>query len=155
MNRLLLATVVLLTVACKSPQVPRDTQMWRVEGQWTDEGNSIRTARATIISFRSSGEYVELHLSVIERPDGAVYIMSGRPRTGAAGTWEQSRAKVEVKRQKVVGVPCSAVTYKVNENLTVTDSSGTYEPISRLIAPEFETMLNAVKQQGTACGEPS
>ena len=150
--RRLAISLVLFSFACSSPKVPRDTQMWRVEGQWEDQGNSIRTARATILAFRSSGEYVELHTAVIERPDGTIYFMARQPKTAAVGTWEQSWSKVEAKRQKVVGVPCGTVTYKVNKNNSVTDNLGTYEPISRLVAPEFETFVNQAKA-GTPCGE--
>jgi hypothetical protein len=152
-KRLAFAAVLLLSIACRGARVPRDTQMWRIEGEWQDEGNSIRTARAAIISFRSSKEYVEVHTSVIERPNGAVYIMARGGRTSAVGQWKQGWSKVEVEKKKVVGVPCGRVTYTVQGN-TVSDGSGTYSPVTNLIAVEFETFVNATKQQGTSCGEP-
>lgn len=149
-----LAALFLLFFACKGADpVPRDTQMWRIEGEWKDAGNSIRTARATIIAFRSSKEFVEVHTSVIERPDGTVYIMARAPRTAAVGQWEQRRSKVEVIRKKVVDLPCGTVTFQVTGK-SVLDSFGTYSPITRLVAPEFETFVNATKQKGSSCGEP-
>lgn len=152
-KRLAFAAVLLLSLACRGPRVLRDTQMWRIEGEWTDEGNSVRTGRAAIISFRSSGEYVEVHTGVIERPNGAVYINARGGRTSAVGQWKQGWSKVEVEKKKVLGVPCGHITYKV-QGETVTDSSGTYSPVTNLIAVEFETFVNGAKQQGTSCGEP-
>ena len=110
------------------------------------------TARAAIISFRTSNEYVEIHCPVIERPDGTVYIMSGGQRTGAIGKWEQSGSKVDVKLTKVVGVACGRVKFTVTAN-SVSDDSGSYTPVTRLVAPEFETLINAAKQTGAKCGD--
>jgi hypothetical protein len=147
MKRLAFAALVLLTLSCKRTPVPLDTQLWRLETPWVDAGNSVRTAKAAILIFRSRNEFVELHTSVIERPDGTVYIMSRAPRTAAIGRWEQHGSKVEVHRTKGL---CGTLNFRITGN-SVSDNSGTYSPVTRLVAPEFETFVNRAKQSEVTC----
>lgn len=152
---LTLAATLLLVFACKrADPVPQNTQMWRVDGEWkVDDNNDIKIAPASIITFRGSKEFVEVHTWVLERKDATVYILPRAPRTVAVGKWEQRGSKVNVERKKVVGLPCERITFQVSGD-SVTDNAGSYSPVTNLVAPEFETFVNAAKKTGTACGEP-
>ena len=123
---------VLLLACSRATPVPRDTQLWRVE-DWTVAGEGIRTAPATIIVFRSSGEFVSLQTTVIERPDETVYLLSRAPRRAVKGRWEQRGDEVRV---------CERTTYRVVGN-SVESSGVTYSPVTRLVAPEFEAWLRS------------
>ncbi|HVS30384.1 MAG TPA: hypothetical protein VMS98_02915 [Thermoanaerobaculia bacterium] len=130
-----------LVLACsKATPVPRDTQLWRVEG-WTDVSDGIRTAPATIIVFRSSGEFVSLQTTVIERADETVYLLARAPRHAVVGRWSQSGEEVSVQRTKVSRPgDCGSAAFRVVGHSV--DSSGvTYSPVTRLVAPEFESWL--------------
>jgi hypothetical protein len=139
MRSALLAFV--LVVACsRATPVPRDTQLWRVEG-WTAAGEGIRTAPATIIVFRSSGEFVSLQTTVIERADETVYLLSRAQRRATIGQWEQKGGEVSLRRTKVSrSEDCGSATFRVVGN-SVESSGMTYSPVTRLVAPEFESFL--------------
>ncbi|HEX6178591.1 MAG TPA: hypothetical protein VF057_09540, partial [Thermoanaerobaculia bacterium] len=71
-----LALLCVFAFACASEDgVPTNTMLWRVEG-WQRPSASgrqdVRVSRGTILAFRESGEYVEVHCSLIEQADGAV-----------------------------------------------------------------------------------
>src|SRR5436305_7998991 len=100
MKRLTLA--LLMLAACHRTQVPLDTQLWRIDGAWlTPNGANVRTAPATILVFRSSGEYVELHCQLVERADETVYIRDGSRFISAVGRWTQNGDTINAAREKI------------------------------------------------------
>src|SRR5688500_11816683 len=66
MKRRIFMLAAVLAVACGSgePELAKDTLLWRVD-EWTESAPSVRMGMATILAFRSSGEFVELHCRVI------------------------------------------------------------------------------------------
>ncbi len=158
-----LVFVFLLCLACRRPPaVPLDRQLWRVDGPWKEVGNSLRTAPATILVFRGSHEFVELHCTLIERPDATVYILARAPRIAVVGQWTQRASEIDARRSRVARMPrlnvpkdpvCeeARLTFRISGN-SVSGNAGTYSPITRLVAPEFETFVNAARQSAVTCG---
>ena len=167
------AALLLLIVACachRAPEVPVNTLMLRVDAPWmypsADAGRRIRTAPATILSLRASGEYAELHCWLIEQPDETLYIASNPPRVAAIGTWKRRGDDVEVTRTRIARkVPlnapvdplCSAspLTFTISGNTIVGNagatSSGGYAPVTRLVAPEYESYVSEARRSTTEC----
>jgi hypothetical protein len=144
--------------------VATDTLLWRVD-QWTAAGPSVRVATATILTFRSSGEFVELHCRVIERPDTTVYIASDAPRIVMVGTWtreddEITAKRTHVKRPSPFSGPrdpfCDETLRFRISGQSVTGQAGeatpgTYSPVTRLVMPEFEGYAEDARNSGAAC----
>jgi len=170
MKRLMIA--LLLAAACgRRAQVPRDTQLWRIDAPWVSrQGASVRTAPGTILVFRSSGEYVELHCQLIEQLDQTVYLRTGGQFIAAVGRWKQDGDTVNVTREKVgqrIAVPFGGgvhplcrnpqLSFQVNGN-TVSGNAGektpgTYAPVTRLVAPDFESYVDEAKRSPIACAQ--
>ena len=124
-------------------------------------------APATIVTFRASGEFAELHCWLIEQPDTTQYIASRAPRVAAIGTWKQHGDKVDVKRTSIARtVPLhTAVDPLCTEAPVVTvsgesvtgnvgaTSNGTYAPVTRLVAPDFESYVSEARRSQTVCPE--
>lgn len=157
MKRSLFAVVFLLVACRAAPPVPVNRQLMRVEAPWTDAGGSSRTAPATILVFRSSHEFVEVHCVLIERGD-TLYIVGRAPRVSVVGEWRQKGSNIEADRRKVAhsrrenDVYCQQprLKFRITAN-SVAGSDGTYSPVTRLVAPEFETFVNAAKQSPVTC----
>jgi hypothetical protein len=152
---------ILITLACSRTPVPRDRPLWRIEGQWvTPRDANVRTALATIIVFRSSGEFVEVHCRLIEQPDTTVYIASTGARVVSVGRWKQDGARVTATRQRVFRSTGSKgreplcdqprLEFHVDSN-SVSGQSGTYAPVTRLVAPDFESYVNEAKRSSITC----
>ena len=143
--------------------------MLRVDAPWmapsSNAARPVRMAPATIVSFRSSGEYAELHCWLIEQPDETLYIASRTPRVAAIGTWKQSWSKVAVKRASIARtVPLNVAVDPlctdapvlvvdengVNGNIGAT-SIGLYMPVTRLVAPDFESYVSAARNSSLSC----
>ncbi|HSP16523.1 MAG TPA: hypothetical protein VLV78_17395 [Thermoanaerobaculia bacterium] len=166
MKRLLVLSVaIVLLAACKRNPVPTDRQLWRIEGEWvTPRDANVRTVLATIVVFRSSGEFVERHCRLIEQPDTTVYIASTGPQVVAVGVWKQSGAVVTATRQKILRSARVAgpeplcdhphLTFRVEGNV-VSGESGTYAPVTRLVAPDFESYVNEAKRSSVTCTSAS
>lgn len=155
------SAVILMTLACSRTPVPRDRPLWRVEGQWvTPRDASVRTALATIIVFRSSGEFVEVHCRLIEQPDTTVYIASTGSRVVSAGHWKQEGARVTATRQKVFRSAGSKgreplcdqarLEFHVDAN-SVIGQAGAFAPVTRLVSPDFESYVNEAKRSSITC----
>ena len=152
--------VALLVLACRGEEVPQNTMLWHVHGWRTPPSGArqdVRTSLATFIGFRKNGEYVEVHCSVIEQPDQTVLIQSGRPCVSAVGRWIQKRSEVEVTRETAsVTALCSqpSVTFKVQGQSVTANLTGegeaTYSPVTRFVAPEFESHVEKAKS-GAKC----
>lgn len=165
--------VCLLVAACsREAKVPLDTQLWRLDAEWmTPQGASVRTAPATILVFRSSGEFVEVHCQLIEQADQTVYIRSGAQYISAVGKWKQDGSKIRATREKIgerIATPFSGgvhplcrhadLTFEISGN-TVSGSAGektpgTYAPVTRLVAPDFESYVNDAKRSPITCVVP-
>lgn len=164
--------VAFLLAACRHrPSVPLDTQLWRIDGPWLNPpSTNVRTAPATILVFRSSGEYVELHCQLIEQPDSTVYIQSGTQFLAAVGHWKKEGDRITAVREKIgenISVPFKGgvhpfckhaqLTFQITGN-SVTGTAGvktpgTYAPVSRLVAPDFESYVKEAKRSPITCGQ--
>lgn len=153
-----------MLVSCTREHVmPQDTMLWRLDRDWTQAGDA-RTARVTIVTFRSSGEYVQLHCWVIERPDGAVYVSSDRARVIAVGKWKREKNVITVDREKVAGAPASfcaqpRLTLELSGGRSLlgdiaNGTVGAYSPVTRLVAPEFESYVRDAKRSPVTCPAP-
>jgi hypothetical protein len=160
---ILLSLAIASLVACNRPQVPKDRQLWRVEGQWVAPSNAnVRTAVGTIIVFRSSGEFVERTCHLIEQQDSTVYIARTGAQVVAVGVWKQSGDVVTATRQRIFRSPrgaspdplCSKPhpTFRVDPGgNSVTGEEGTYSPITRLVSPDFESYVDEAKRSPVTC----
>lgn len=155
----------LLALSCGSePELSKDTLLWRVD-KWDEKTPGVRVAMATILSFRSSGEFVELHCRVLERADQTVYVASDSPRLTIVGSWTREGDTVTAKRLKIrrpaafagprdplcdetltFQVSGKSVTGKAGE-----ETPGTYSPVTRLVAPEFESYATEARERGASC----
>ena len=156
-----LALLCVFAFACASEDaVPTNTMLWRVEGWERPSGDGrqeVRVSRGTIIAFRASGEYVEVHCSLIEQPDGSVLIQSGRPCVSAVGRWSEEDGALTVTREKASAAAlCSvpSLEFRVTGNSVRGDVVGAgeaaYSPVTRFVAPEFETHVQKARA-GTEC----
>jgi hypothetical protein len=167
MKRLLLV-FVFLALSCRGPGVPVNTMLWRIDTPWvTPAGRTdVRTAQATIITFRANQEYVEFHTPVIEQNDATVYLQSGRPRGVAIGRWELKGSEITATRQKIArtgarvkpGDPlCVPVQLKFRTTgKSVTGNAGgtgngSYTPITRLVAPDIESYVEKARDSPVSC----
>jgi hypothetical protein len=145
----------------------------RLDSPWTeamqDGGRKIRVAPATVIVFRTKEEYVELHCRLIEQPDETLYIYSRTPRVvSVLGRWKQKDSKIEAVRKRVArSVPFSApidplcaearLTFKISGNSVLGNASGLgegmYAPVTRLVAPDFESYVDQARRSPITCGE--
>ncbi|GAC1434259.1 MAG: hypothetical protein NVSMB68_06750 [Thermoanaerobaculia bacterium] len=158
--RRLLVTAIVLASCSRSPEVPVNTLLWRVEG-WTQAGN-VRRAPAKFISFRASGEYVEHLCFVIEQPDTTVFLSRSDPHIVTIGRWmvrdrEIVAARSIVARAKPPRGPndplCSEARYRVSGK-SVMGQDGQYAPVTRLVSPDFEVYINDARQSGRPCPQP-
>ena len=160
---------VLIAAAChRAPAVPVNTLLLRMDAPWMEPaaGRQIRTAPATILSLRASGEFAELHCWLIEQPDETLYVASRTPRVAAIGTWKRHGDDVEVTRTQIARtVPlnaavdplCSAspLLFSISGNSIVgnagSTSTGGYAPVTRLVAPEYESYVTEARRSSTVC----
>jgi len=159
--RRLLAVTVLLSACSRGPRVPVNTLLWRVES-WTQTAANVRRAPAKMIIFRANGEYVEHLCYVIEQPDTSVYISASDPRVITIGNWIEHRPQI-VATRRVIARPlpyrgatdplCSDSTYTISGN-SVMGKDGQYSPITRLVAPDFESYIKDAQQNGKPCPPP-
>lgn len=151
------------------PVVPLNTQLWRIDAEWvTPPGASVRTAPATILVFRSGGEFVELHCQLIEQPDSTVYIMSGGQFIAAVGKWTQKGDTITATREKIgenIAKPFAGGVHPLCRHAQLTfritgqsvsgsageKTPGTYAPVTRLVAPDFESYVKEAKNSPVTC----
>lgn len=165
MKAKMVVLTALLVLACGAePELSKDTLLWRVD-RWEERSPGVRVAMATILSFRSSGEFVELHCRVLERADQTVYVASDSPRLTIVGSWRREGDTVTAKRLKIrrpapfagprdplcdetltFQISGKSVTGKAGE-----ETSGTYSPVTRLVAPEFESYATEARERGAGC----
>lgn len=152
--------ILLLLSACrKAPELSVDTLLWRLDRDWTQSGD-VRSATATLISFRSSGEFVELHAWLVERPDSTVYLLSNRPRIAAVGKWTREDDVVTARRDRVSPAARSLcaeppLSFRVMTTSVIGNAGGkgegSYSPVTRLVIPELETHL---REASHSCAPP-
>ncbi len=141
--------------------------LWKLDSPWISPSrdNPVRTAQATLLIFRSNGEFVEDHCELIEQPDGTVYILSKSAHVTAVGRWEQRRSIIHARRQSIartVGIPlpkdplCEAeLSFQISGNSVVgtLGLGGSYSPVARLVAPDFESFVKRARSSPVRCAE--
>lgn len=167
MRHAIIAACTFLLLSCGTEQpVPENTLLWRLDG-WKAVDGGARVATATIVTFRSSGEYVELHTRVIEQPDTTVYVASDSPRLTMVGTWTREGDTITATRQRIHRPAAfrgprdplcnETLSFRIDGRSvvgrTVDPATGSYSPVTRLVAPEFESYADAAKEKGAACAE--
>ena len=165
MKRLWIAAAVVLTLAaCHRAKVPREEFLLRLDGPWVTpaamRGQRIRSAPATIVYFRNDQEYFELHFTCIEQNEDALYVSEHLPRASALGKWVQDGETVTVTRQKVSRADvsrflCQPLAFHIS-GLSVTGNAGgkgdgMYAPVTRLVAPDFQTYLKEARESPITC----
>ena len=159
--RRLLATALLLCACTRGPEVPVNTLLWRVEG-WTKTAAAKRRARAKMIIVRANGEYVEYLSYVIEQPDTTIFISAFDPHVVTSGKWTGKPPQIFATRSVIARpVPyagavdplCSDLKFTISGN-SVIGSDGHYSPLTRLVAPDFESNIKDALQHGRPCPQP-
>jgi len=145
----------------------------RLDAPWTtpspDADRRVRTAPATIATFRAGGEFVELHCWLIEQPDETLYIASRNPRVVAIGTWKQRGDAIDVTRTRVArstGAQAAAtdplcaearLTLRISGNSVLgnvgASESGAYAPVTRLVAPDFDAYAEEARRSPVTCAK--
>lgn len=138
--------------------MPVNTLLWRVEG-WKETTTAKRRARAKMIIFRANGEYVEYLCYVIEQPDTSIFISTFDPRVVTSGNWTAKRPQIFATRRVIARpVPyagptdplCSDVKFTISGN-SVISGDGQYSPLTRLVAPDFESNIKDALEHGRPC----
>lgn len=115
-----------------------------------------------MIVFRANGEYVEYLSYVLEQPDSSIFISAFDPRVVTSGKWSARRPQILATRSLIarpvpyaVGIDplCAAVKYTISGN-SVIGSDGRYSPLTRLVAPDFESYIKDTLQNGKPCPAP-
>ena len=153
----------LLAAACsRGPQVPVNTLLWHVE-EWRPASPNVRRAAAKFISFRAHGEFTEHVCYVIEQPDTSVYISRSDPHVIAIGKWTDQRPRIEATRDLVsrstghrAGTDplCAASTFTISGNSVIDQKGVQFTPVTRLVAPDFESYYSDAQKTGTPCPQP-
>jgi hypothetical protein len=164
-SRRIAAVVALIALAaCHRAKVPREQFLLRLDGPWTAPAaladRHVRSAPATIVYFRDDQEYFELHFTVIEQNDDALYISGNLPRASAIGKWEQKGEIINVTRERVsrpdvASFICKPLTFHIS-GYSVTGNAGgkgdgMYAPVTRLVAPDFQSYLKEARQSQVFC----
>lgn len=161
--RRVLIVALLAGAFCSRPRVPVNTLLWHVES-WTPVATGARRAPASFIGFRAHGEFIEHICYVIEQPDTSVYLSASDVHVIRIGKWEKDGAKIEVMPQLVARMLggrtesdmrlCSATEFKISGNSVIGHDDKQYSPMTRLVAPDFESYINDARRFGTSCPQP-
>jgi hypothetical protein len=148
---------------------PVDVLLLRIDTPWVypppELENRTRSAPATVLLFRSSGEYVEYHFWIIEQADKTLRMSNGDGHVVAIGSWRRG-GKGAIATRRIVDhtVPVigrdpicdrSNLDFLVQSG-SVTDATrpstmSEYRPNKALKLPEFETDTSQAKRAGTKC----
>ena len=154
--------LVLTALSCGRTDVPTNSMLWRIDRPWVASERGFRTSQATIIVFLSGNEYVELHSALIEQSDSTVYLRSGRPRVVAIGRWEVRDGRVVATRERVSqggSLLCEPreLAFTISGQSVSGNAGGSgvglYTPVTRLVAPDFTSYVDAARKSATACGQ--
>jgi len=101
-----LSIILIAVAAWASPTQPFvDGYFIHFHSQWQhpppEAHLPIRTADATIVQFKSSGEFVELSCNVIEQADKTWRISVGDGYVVAVGTWQYEENGITVRRNSI------------------------------------------------------
>ncbi len=166
MKRLFIVVFVLALIGCRRPpEVPVNQFLVHLDAPWVTPaeaaGRRVRTAPATVVSFRSEGEYFELHCQLIEQPDTTLYVSSDHHHIAVVGHWMlQKDYTISVVREKVARpgstkVLCKPITFRISGNSAVGDAigrgEGSYSPVTRLLMTEIDVYLSEAKQSPATC----
>ncbi len=124
---------------------------------------NVRRGAAKFISFRANGEYVEHVCYVIEQPDTSLYISHSDPHLITIGNWVRDHDEIVATRKIIARQTpyaggndplCSEARFSVSGN-SVIGKDGPYSPVTRLVAPDFESYVNDARRSGKPCPQPS
>lgn len=166
-----IAAATLVALACgREAEVPVDRVLLRVAGAWEpvtrDAGDARRISPGTILILRNNKDFVEFHGWLLEQPDDTLYISSRHGHTVALGRWREDGAEIKARRDRVhrrtraanAAEPFCAdrdLTFRVSATSLIGEagegSPGQYSPITRLVAPDFESYVDAARQSGVQC----
>jgi hypothetical protein len=163
-KRIAAIAALIALAACHRAKVPREQFLLRLDGPWTTPatlaGRQVRSAPATIVYFRDDQEYFELHFTVIEQNDDTLYVSSNLPHASAVGKWTQDGEQVSVTRERVsrpdvASFICKPLTFHIS-GYSVTGNAGgkgdgMYAPVTRLVAPDFQSYLKEARQSQLFC----
>lgn len=164
MKRIVAALALIALAACHRAKLTKEQFLLRLDGPWaapaTLAGAHVRSAPATIVYFRDDGEYFEVHFTVIEQNDDALYISGNLPRASAIGKWTQNGETVTVTRERisrgdVARFLCGPLTFHISGGSVTGNagakSDGMYAPVTRLVAPDFQTYLKEARESTHYC----
>lgn len=125
--------------------------------------NPTRTARATILWFSSTGEYVQHSCYVIENPDTSLTISAGDGHAVAIGRWKVRSRGIEVTRIRVarsakvsgaqVDPLCSPRDTRYQPALGgVVLGHDVYVTTRLLVSPDWNGYIQDARLSGIACG---
>ena len=165
MKRVITAVAVLALIGCRRPpEVPVNQFLVHFDAPWVTPpeaaGRRVRTAPATVVSFRSEGEYFELHCQFIEQPDASLYVSSDHRHIAVVGHWTlQKDYTISVVREKVArpGSPkvlCKPITFRISGKSAVGDAigrgEGSYSPVPGLQV-DIDVYMSEARQSPVTC----
>jgi hypothetical protein len=163
-KRIVAVAALIALAACHRAKVPHEQFLLRLDGPWaapaTLAGKHVRSAPATIVYFRDDSEYFELHFTVIEQNDDALYISGNLPRASAIGKWTKDGETINVTRERisrgdVARFLCGPIAFHISGGSVTGNagakSDGMYAPVTRLVAPDFQTYLKEARESTHFC----
>jgi len=169
MNRKKLTAVLvaLLLAGCASQRFT-DHKLLRIDGDWVyppPDLEAAPSAPATILEFRSGGEFIEHRCWVIKNPGDALTVSGGDPHVVVVGNWRQSFSTVTVSRShvrrtvRVIGGTdplCRAKPLAftvVGQSLVPKDEAPQAHPfeVVKIDCSDWETYVDEAKAEGDSC----
>ena len=167
-NYLLLLLVILC--GCSRAEVP-NAPLLRIESEWAPPEPNMRhparSADASIVIFRQTGDFIENFCRVLERADGTLYLSARHPHVVAVGKWKRSWSKITATRERVTRTTPAPpgpkdplcenpeVKFVISRDAIVSRVTGDrrdpYEQVDRLVAPDLMSYENNARISGTPC----
>ncbi|HEY8133691.1 MAG TPA: hypothetical protein VII12_17565 [Thermoanaerobaculia bacterium] len=166
MKRVFTAAVILALIGCRRPpEVPVNQFLVHLDAPWVTPpeaaGRKVRTAPATVVSFRNEGEYLEVHCQLIEQPDTTLYVSSDHHHIAVVGHWTlQKDSTISVVREKVARpgsakVLCKPITFRISGKSAVGDAigrgEGSYSPVTGFELPDIDIYMSEARQSPVTC----
>jgi hypothetical protein len=144
-----------------------DRYFVHLDSQWQNpppEANlPIRTADATIVLLKRSGEFVELSCNLIEQRDRTWQISHGDGYVVAVGTWRLDGGHITVRRDRIdrmvwpVGGgpdPLCNSTARVFEFVgeSLVQGKNTFKATTKVNPEDFETYAAGARMSRARCG---
>jgi len=166
MKRAFAAILVLAVIGCRRPpEVPVNQFLMHLDAPWVTPpeaaGRKVRTAPATVVSFRDEGAYLELHCQLIEQPDITLHVSSDHHHIAVVGHWTlQKDYTISVIREKVARpgstkVLCKPVTFRISGKSAIGDpigrGEGSYSPVTGFQLPDIDVYMSEARQSPVTC----